>query len=219
MSNSLQPHGQYPTMFLCPWNSPGKDTTVGCLSLHQGISMTDPGIKPRSPSLQADSLTNWVTRKGHVFLKVNVNNVFILSILIVSIQWKSNQKQLGITCISFLNMRLVFLTAFSNITWHLTRPTSNQNSTIVLYVATSWLLTTLSTYFFHFWNLTGFPHSSVGKGSACNTRDQGSIPGMGKSPGEGNGNPFQYSCLENSRDRGAWRATVHGVTRVGHDSD
>ena len=45
-------------------------------------------------------------------------------------------------------------------------------------------------------------------------RDVGSIPGLGRSPGEGNGNPFQYSCLENSMDRGAWQwATVHGVAK------
>ena len=46
-----------------------------------------------------------------------------------------------------------------------------------------------------------------------NAGDSGSIPGSGRSPGEGNGNPFQYSCLENSMDRGAWWATVHGVTK------
>ena len=45
--------------------------------------------------------------------------------------------------------------------------------------------------------------------------DQGSIPGSGRSPGEGNGNPLQYSCLQNPMDRGAWRATVHGVTKSG----
>jgi len=43
------------------------------------------------------------------------------------------------------------------------------------------------------------------------------IPGLGRSPGEGNSNPLQYSCLENPMDRGAWRATVHGVARVGYD--
>ena len=53
---------------------------------------------------------------------------------------------------------------------------------------------------------------SAGRESACNAGDPGSIPGSGKSPGEGNGNPPQYSCLENSMDRGAWWATVHGVT-------
>ena len=63
----------------------------------------------------------------------------------------------------------------------------------------------------------GFPHSSVGKESACNAGDPGSIPGLGRSPGERNSNPLQYSCLENLTDRGAWQATVHGVARVGHD--
>ena len=49
-----------------------------------------------------------------------------------------------------------------------------------------------------------------GKESACQAEDEGSIPGSGRSPREGNGNPLQYSCLENSTDRGAWQATVHG---------
>ena len=57
----------------------------------------------------------------------------------------------------------------------------------------------------------GFPGGSEGKASACNAGDPGLIPGMGRSPGEGNGNPLQYSCLENPMDRGAWWATVHGV--------
>ena len=56
----------------------------------------------------------------------------------------------------------------------------------------------------------GFPHSSVGKSSACNAGDPGSIPGSGRSPGEENGSPLQYSCLGNPMDRGAWQ-TVHGV--------
>ena len=63
----------------------------------------------------------------------------------------------------------------------------------------------------------GFPHSSVGKESACNVGDLGLIPGLGRSPGEGNDNPLQYSCLENPMNRGAWQSTVDGVARVGHD--
>ena len=59
----------------------------------------------------------------------------------------------------------------------------------------------------------GFPSSSVGKESACNARDPGSTPGLGRSPGEGNGNPLQYSCLEISMDRGAWQTTVHGIAK------
>ena len=65
--------------------------------------------------------------------------------------------------------------------------------------------------------VAGFPWSSVSKESACNTGDPGSIPGSGRSPGERNGNPLQYSSLENPMDRGAWQATVRGVARVGHD--
>ena len=69
-------------------------------------------------------------------------------------------------------------------------------------------------------NLNGlkvFPGDSEVKASARNAGELGSIPGLGRSPGEGNGNPLQYSCLENSMDGGAWWATVHGVAKVGHD--
>ena len=59
----------------------------------------------------------------------------------------------------------------------------------------------------------GFPGGSDCKESICNAGDLGSIPGLGRSPGGGCGNPFQYCCLEHPRDRGAWRATVHGVTK------
>ena len=51
------------------------------------------------------------------------------------------------------------------------------------------------------------------KAFACNAGDPGLIPGLGRSPGEGNGNPLQCSCLENPMERGAWSATVHGVTK------
>ena len=58
-----------------------------------------------------------------------------------------------------------------------------------------------------------FPYGSAGKESASNAGDQGLIPGLGRYPGEGNGNPLQYSCPENPMDGGAWQATVHGVTK------
>ena len=57
------------------------------------------------------------------------------------------------------------------------------------------------------------PCSSDGKESACNAGDLGSIPGLGRSLGEGNGNPLQCSCLENTMDRGAWWAAVYGVAK------
>ena len=59
----------------------------------------------------------------------------------------------------------------------------------------------------------GFPGDSLSKESACHAGDLGSIPGLGSSPGEGNSCPLKYSGLENSMDRGAWRATVRGVTK------
>ena len=58
-----------------------------------------------------------------------------------------------------------------------------------------------------------FRGGSEDKASACNAEDPGSIPGLGRSPGEGDGNPLQYSCLENPMDRGARQATVHGVAK------
>ena len=59
----------------------------------------------------------------------------------------------------------------------------------------------------------GFPNGSDGKASACNAGDPGSIPGSGRYPGEGNGNPLQYSCLENPMNREACQAAVHGVVK------
>ena len=61
--------------------------------------------------------------------------------------------------------------------------------------------------------LSGFPGGSDSKESACSAGGLGSIPGSRRSPGEENGNPLQYSCLENPMDRGAWQATVHGIAK------
>ena len=59
----------------------------------------------------------------------------------------------------------------------------------------------------------GIPVGSIVKNPPASVGDTGSIPGSGRSPAEGNGNPLQYSCLENPMDRGAWQATVHGVAQ------
>ena len=59
----------------------------------------------------------------------------------------------------------------------------------------------------------GFPSGSADEESACNAGDLGSIPGLGRSPAGGHGNPLQYSCLENLMDRGTWQATVHGIAK------
>ena len=65
----------------------------------------------------------------------------------------------------------------------------------------------------HIYNYIQFPVSSDGKQSACNAGDLDSIPGLGRSPEEGNGNPFQHSCLDNSIDRGTWQAIVHRIAK------
>ena len=66
----------------------------------------------------------------------------------------------------------------------------------------------------HFWHITyRLKNGSEGKASACKVEDLGLIPGSGRSPGEGNGNLLQYSCLENPMDGGAWWATVHGAAK------
>ena len=62
-------------------------------------------------------------------------------------------------------------------------------------------------------DFSGSPGGSDGRESACSVGNLDTIPGLGRSPGEGNGNPLQYSCLENPMDGGAWQATVHGVTK------
>ena len=76
-----------------------------------------------------------------------------------------------------------------------------------------------SSIFFFFCRrfMLGFPGVSEGKASTCNVGDLGSIPGLGRSPGEGNGNPLQYSYLENPMDRGACRLQSTGLQRVRHD--
>ena len=64
-----------------------------------------------------------------------------------------------------------------------------------------------------YFSYMGFSSDSVVKNSPANAGDAGSIPGLARFPGEGNGNPLQYSCLEKLMDRGAWQATVHGVAK------
>ena len=87
-------------------------------------------------------------------------------------------------------------------------PLENSIDCIVHGVAKSW--TRLSDFYFHFHEL---PQWLSGKESACNAGNPGSIPGSGRSPGGGRGNPLQYSCLENPMDRGARRGAVHGVAK------
>ena len=72
---------------------------------------------------------------------------------------------------------------------------------------------TTKEFLSEYWYDKGFPCSSVGKESACSAGDPGSIPGLRRSPGEGNGNPLQYPCLENLMDRGTWWIAVQGAAK------
>ena len=99
---------------------------------------------------------------------------------------------------------------------HLTKPAHYEKVFGRVSVLTDSLLTPphilLTRSFVPSFSSKSFPHSSVGNQYACNAGDLGLIPGSGRSPGEGNGNPLQNSSLENPVGRGAWRATVHGAT-------
>ena len=96
----------------------------------------------------------------------------------------------------------LFLLPGRNFGWMCTKMTVDINVSLICYYS---LVPTMCQI--------GFPHSSVGKESACSAGNPGSIPGLGRSPGEGNGNPLQYACLENLMDSGAWWAAVHGVAK------
>ena len=86
------------------------------------------------------------------------------------------------------------------------------DKTIKFCIVFYWLIQSLNATFI-IYKTGGFPGGSEVKASACNAGDLGSISGSGRSPGEGNGNPLQYYCLENPMDGGAWWATVHRVTK------
>ena len=136
-------------------------------------------------------------------------------------------------CPSSLSWTLPFRPSLPHCLWGARIPPSSKFSQHFMhkhmnfYIHTS--VTVLLKLHTHFWlvylfglgvglfGLGGFPCSSVGKESACNAGHLGSIPGLGRSPEEGNGNPLQYSCLETPMDREAWRATVYGVARAGRD--
>jgi len=77
-----------------------------------------------------------------------------------------------------------------------------------------WQVEKRAPNFRHCFGILGLTGGSDGKESACNEGDTSSIPGSGRSPGGGHGNPLQYSCPENPMDRGAWRATVHQVSKI-----
>ena len=89
----------------------------------------------------------------------------------------------------------------------------NKNQSLLPFIHTHIYIILILVYFSILPYTMSFPGGSEVKVSACNTGDLGSIPGSGRSPGGGSGNPLQYSCLETPMDRGTWQATVHGVAK------
>ena len=173
-----------------------------CLLEHLGVSFSRawyPGVPLRGHSVRGSS-----TVLGHakLFFRVlpvdilNSGRVFPLLHILASTRYHLTFKFLLIWYVCLESSHMVLI-GVSLVQWKFT----------FLYVF--W------PYGFLFMNccLRASLLAQNGKESACNARDPGSIPGWGRSPGEGNGNPLQYSCLENSMDRGAWWATVYGVAK------
>ena len=124
--------------------------------------------------------------------------------------------------LSFLIDFIIAFPLLNPVTWllfllltHLKTPSL---PTFLFYISEGLLISSIfsshnsSPFLIHLISVTSLVAQMV-KSSAYNVGDLGSIPGLGRSPGEGNGNPLQHSCLENPMDRGAWRAEVHGVAK------
>ena len=116
--------------------------------------------------------------------------------------WRASRCVSSVCCICWISLTRFFLSPFKFLFYFL------------WFELWDYFLFFLSFFFFFcgLGALWDFPGGSDSKASVYNAGDLGSIPGLGRSPGEGNGNPFQYSCLENPMDRGSWQATVHGVS-------
>ena len=155
VSDSVQPHGLQPTRLLRPWDSPGKNTGVGCHFLLQYMKVESESEVTQSCPTLSDPMDCSLPGSS-------VHGIFRATVL----EWGA--------------------IAFSQ------------------YAHSIFNYTNVQEY---------FPGDSNGKVSACNAGDSGSFPGLRRAPGEGNGNPFKYACLENSKDRGAWRAIVYGIAK------
>ena len=158
----MRPHRRQPTRLLCTWDSPVKNTEVGCRFHLQCMCVC--------------------CRFSHVQLCATL--------------WTAAHQAPLST--GFSRQEYWSGLPFPSPPWH-------------------YLLSLLQKYanFYLMWNtILCFPCSSVGKEFACSPRDPGSIPGLGRSPGEGNGHPLQYPCLENFMDTWAWWAAVHGVPKT-----
>ena len=156
MSDSVRPHRQKPTRLPHPWDSPGKNTGVGCHFLLQCL-------KGKSESEAAQSCLTRSDPRDCSLPGSSVHGIFQARVL----EW------------------------------------------VAIALSISYMERSLT--------LLGFPGGSDGNESACNAGEPGLIPELGRSPGEGNGYPLKYSCLENSMKRGVWWAKSMRSQRIGHN--
>ena len=186
-------------MSLCLWDFPGKNIGGNCHFLLQGIFPIQ-GLNPHCLlSWQTDSLSliHWGNPRALVYLQGKLLKVELLGPRVCIYNFLT-----GITSWPFKEtVPINFQTVFRHL----------DLLVLLIWCVKKWYLVAL-IYISYVMN-GGFSSGSNGKESACNTGDQRSIPGSRRSPGEGNGNPLQYSCLENPMDRGAWQATVCGVIK------
>ena len=239
LSDSVQYYGLWPTRLLCPWNSPGKDTRVTCHALLQGIFLTQ-GLNLhlwRPLHWRAGSLPLTSPGKPKYPITTPFSSVLSLNKLGVSCQgWSVSQSiDLSWLCLPQSSFNPCFkdsshsLPTFSpehffvhhSIFFFSPRLLNMDSGLSVLpFFLTSYSLLKHLSLWSHCWNWfykgQGFPGDPVVKNppaSAGDERDEGLIPGSGKSPGGGSSNPLQHSCLKNPMDRGAWWAAVHEVTK------
>ena len=183
MSNCLWLYGLLPTRVLCPWDSLGKDTGVGCHALPQRIFPIQ-GSSPCliiSPELAVGFFTtsaSWEAPWASLVAQTVKNLPAMQKTWVRSLGWEDPLEK-GVT------------TNSSILAWRI--PWTEEPGELYC---------------------LGFPGSPDGRELASNVGAPGLIPGLGRSPREGNGKPLQYSCLGNSMDRGVWWATVQGS---GHD--
>ena len=208
----MRPQRWQPTRLLRPWDSPGKNTGVGCHFLLQCRKVkSESEVAQSCPTLA----TPWTAayqaplKQCKYFLLYRLSKHFHIIGKLTNINWK----------MTFIhNTLLLILSFYPNCSWldkdlmafklqfEVLLPWETVVQRLTNHSPISWLIM-LQNYFCLYPNpYLGFPDGSNGKESACSAGDLGLIPGSGKSPGKGHGNQLQYSCLENSMERGAWQA-------------
>ena len=203
--DSLRPHGTVAHQFLCPWDSPGKNTGVGCHFLLQG-DLPNSGMEAESPASPALAGGFFTTDPSQADIPPGILELEFLSVFSGAIFpcTLSREQQPG-EC--FSDPRLKYFTQFFLSTFPSLSPSYLQAAQSVSHRTRGRSSTAVTQIWETLHELSGFPGGLAVKNlpaKAGDVRDTGSILGSGRSSGGGHGNPLQYSCLENPIDRGAW---------------